>query len=55
MKHLGLFERDNRQRADNLAIQINLVGAPTPEAAQEVEVRANLVKPNGHNGNGHAP
>jgi len=28
MKHLGLFERDNRRRGDNLAIQINLVGAP---------------------------
>jgi hypothetical protein len=28
MKHLGLFERGHRRRAENLAIQINLVGAP---------------------------
>lgn len=26
MKHLGMFERDNSQRAPNLAIQVNLVG-----------------------------
>jgi len=28
MKHLGLFERDNRQKESNLAIQVNLVAAP---------------------------
>ena len=28
MKHAGLFERDNRELAQNLAIQINLVEAP---------------------------
>lgn len=50
MKHQGLFERDNRQRADNLAIQIRLVGAPAHEAAREIEVHTNLVKPNGGNG-----
>jgi len=37
MKHLGAFERDNRQRAPNLALQINLVQALLP-------------KPNGTNG-----
>jgi hypothetical protein len=25
MKHTGLFERDNQQKKDNIAIQINLV------------------------------
>jgi phage terminase small subunit len=30
MKHQGLFERDNRQRQTNLALQINLVGSPAP-------------------------
>jgi hypothetical protein len=28
MKHLGLFEQHNRRRAQNLAVQINVVGAP---------------------------
>lgn len=45
MKHLGLFERDNRQKQDNLAIQINLVG-PDPAASRTtggVVVQANLV------------
>jgi phage terminase small subunit len=28
MKHLGLFERDNRQRDSNIAIQVNLVSSP---------------------------
>jgi phage terminase small subunit len=28
MKHLGLFERDNRQRENNLVIQVGLVSAP---------------------------
>lgn len=44
MKHLGLFERDNRQRQENLAIQINLVGPdPGSSRANVVNVRANLV------------
>lgn len=44
MKHLGLFERDNRQKQENLAIQINLVGPdPTSGRAGAVNVRANLV------------
>jgi phage terminase small subunit len=28
MRHLGLFEKGNRQQGQNLAIQVNLVGAP---------------------------
>ena len=57
MKHLGLFEKHNTQRRENLAIQINLVGAPEPVMGQprEVGVQATLVepkKPNGH-ANGH--
>jgi phage terminase small subunit len=28
MRHLGLFKKDDRQLSQNLAIQINLVGAP---------------------------
>lgn len=55
-RHLGLFEKDNAQRRENLAIQINLVGAPD-EGPRDVNVRATLVDPpkaNGHlNGNGH--
>lgn len=52
MRHAGLFERDNRQRAENLAIQINLVGAPPPRPANGsgVTIEANLVGPNGKNG-----
>ena len=45
MRHLGLFEKDNKQRQDNLALQINLVG-PDPAASAkpvDVVVRANLV------------
>jgi phage terminase small subunit len=38
MRHAGLFETDNRQRAPNLALQINLIQAP--------------VKPNDTNGPG---
>jgi hypothetical protein len=30
MRHLGLFEKGNRQQGQNLAIQVNLVGAPAP-------------------------
>lgn len=58
MKHLGLFERHNAQKRENLAIQINLVGSaedvvPKP---RDVNVQATLVDPpkrNGHNGNGN--
>ena len=35
MRHLGLFEKGNRQQGKNLAIQVNLLGAPAPR-----EVRA---------------
>jgi hypothetical protein len=34
MRHLGLFENDNRQLGQNLAIQVNLVGAPEPKTAE---------------------
>ena len=52
MRHAGLFERDNRQRSENLAIQINLVGAPEGRTANGsgTIVQANLVGPNGKNG-----
>lgn len=45
MRHQGLFEKDNNQRRDNLALQINLVGAdPSANATPGgVVVRANLV------------
>ncbi len=43
MKHLGLFERDNRQKQENLAIQINLVGGK-PQQASDVVVKANLIE-----------
>lgn len=38
MKHLGAFERDNKQRLPNLAIQVNLVGAK-PQEPREVEAK----------------
>lgn len=55
MRHQGLFERDNRQQQGNLAIQINLVGAPTPPRTLNgtaVSIQPNLVGPktNGSNG-----
>jgi phage terminase small subunit len=31
MKHLGLYNRDNAQRSENLSLQVVLVGAPTNE------------------------
>jgi hypothetical protein len=31
MKHLGLYNRDNRQQSENLSLQVVLVGAPTNE------------------------
>jgi phage terminase small subunit len=34
MRHLGLFEKGNRQQGQNLAIQVNLVGAPAPREVQ---------------------
>ena len=45
MRHAGLFERDNRQKQENLAIQINLVGGPEPRATNGsgVTVQANLI------------
>lgn len=50
MRHAGLFEKDNRQKAENLAIQINLIGAggPVPVDGSVVTVRANLI--DGKNG-----
>jgi phage terminase small subunit len=30
-RHLGLYERDNTQRSENLSLQVVLVGAPTNE------------------------
>jgi phage terminase small subunit len=30
MKYLGAFKRDNRQQGRNLALQVNLIGAPAP-------------------------
>lgn len=51
MRHLGLFERDNRQRVENLAIQINLVGEPEPPAQpRDVTIEATLVDPPARNG-----
>jgi sulfur relay (sulfurtransferase) DsrC/TusE family protein len=34
MRYAGLFERDNRQQAPNLAIQVNLVQAPAKTQAE---------------------
>ncbi len=48
MRHLGLFERDNRQRAENLMVQVNLVGSPRADEPRAIEVEANLVRPNGN-------
>jgi hypothetical protein len=31
MKHLGLYNRDNIRRSENLSLQVLLVGAPTNE------------------------
>lgn len=31
MRHLGLYNRDNTQRSENLSLQVLLVGAPTNE------------------------
>ena len=52
MRHAGLFERDNRQKQENLAIQINLVGGPEPRATNGsgVTVQANLVDGRPHGG-----
>jgi phage terminase small subunit len=43
MRHLGAFERDNRQKSENLAIQINLVGAP-PEAIEQQRQATNRAR-----------
>jgi phage terminase small subunit len=50
MRHAGLFEKDNRQKQENLAIQINLVGGPEPRSSNGsgVTVKANLIE--GKNG-----
>jgi len=31
IKHLGLCNRDNTQRSENLSLQVSLVGVPTTE------------------------
>jgi phage terminase small subunit len=33
MRHLGLYERDNRQQSENIAVQVNLVAAPPRKLA----------------------
>ena len=40
----GLFERDNRQLAPNLAIQVNLVEAPRPKPNGANGVHLNLIE-----------
>jgi hypothetical protein len=42
MRHLGLFGKDNRQLAQNLAIQVNLVEAP--RKAQAAPISVNLIE-----------
>ena len=34
MKHLGMFERDNRKRGPSLAVQVNLVGSRRTRATR---------------------
>jgi phage terminase small subunit len=46
MKHLGLFDRDNRQLAPNLAIQVNLVEAPKKDQAAPISVNLIEGRPN---------
>lgn len=57
MKHLGLFEKHNSQKRENLAIQINFVGeAEATGQPRDISLQARLVdapapkKPNGSNG-----
>jgi phage terminase small subunit len=44
MRHLGLFERDNGQKAPNLALQINLVQAPPARINGPAPVNVNLLE-----------
>ena len=39
IRHLGLFEHDNRQQGQNLAIQINLVEGKRPADPVEISAR----------------
>lgn len=50
-RHLGLFEKDNSQKRENLAIQINLVGQPAaPQPPAPSPVAVTLVDPEGGKG-----
>lgn len=54
-RHLGLFERDNAQRRESLAIQVNLIGQPPEPPAgtpHSKSISATLVEPGKVNG-GH--
>lgn len=47
-RHLGMFERDNAQRRESLAIQVNLVGhtpEPPPGTPHSPTISATLVQP----------
>src|SRR5262245_4908607 len=44
MKHLGAFERDNRQRAPNLALQVNVIQAPAAKPNGGAPVHVNLLE-----------
>ena len=39
MKHFGLYDRDNRQKSENLMIQVNLVGPPAEDGPRVIEGR----------------
>jgi phage terminase small subunit len=36
MKHHGLYDRDNRQKSENLMIQVNLVGPPAEDGPRVI-------------------
>lgn len=57
MKHLGLFEKDNRQKQENLVLQVNFVGAPGPHetATHRPGDRAVLIQPTLLDGKRSAP
>lgn len=46
-RHLGMFEKDNAQRRENLALQINLVGNPEPAATPAPAIVATFADPKG--------
>lgn len=49
MRHLGLFEKDNVQRKEDLVLQVNLIGTDPAASAKPVDVvvRANLLNGRG--------